>query len=57
MPSLPHVMSPEQRKMHGSVPGRRLPGRRGTSVNMNTNEVLANIGLELRVTRKVNIST
>ena len=33
--------------MHGSVPGRRLPGGAGTSVNMNTNEVLANIGLEL----------
>lgn len=33
--------------MHGPVPGRRLRGGAGTSVNMNTNEVLANIGLEL----------
>ena len=30
-------------KCFDQFPGRCLPGRRGTSVNMNTNEVLANI--------------
>jgi aspartate ammonia-lyase len=32
-------------------------GGAGTSTNMNANEVLANIGLELPATRRVNISS
>lgn len=43
--------------MHGSVPVDVYRGGAGTSVNMNTNEVLANIGLELMGHQKVNIST
>ncbi|VEA09549.1 aspartate ammonia-lyase [Salmonella enterica subsp. enterica serovar Sanjuan] len=46
-PSLPHVMKSLTTVSAWTSSGRCLPGGAGTSVNMNTNEVLANIGLEL----------
>mgnify|MGYP000320291621 CR=1 FL=1 len=35
------------RQVHGPVPRRPVPGGAGTSVNMNANEVIANLALEI----------